>query len=1064
MNATSRSTLPVFTRVIPRKAARPPALLLVLTLLMCLAALVAGAYAQPAQAAVTLDGAVSSGMLASGTTISVNHTIGANTDLMLVGVSANSYGSARTISSVTFTPSGGSATALTLVGQIENGAGRLVAIYELQRNPRSGATGAVTVTFSNSVGYGIVVGVANFTGVDTSSPLDGFASAVGTDASPTVTVANDADGRNELLFDTVFLGSAPQVGTLGVGAGQSQGWNLTYSTTTARLVGAGSTEEATGTSTIMSWAVTGGPASRFWAIGAVPINPAPVGTTYNLTMGVSPSDGGTTTPAVGVHAYPEGTPVDITATPNPGYEFDSWTGGVADPNSASTTVTMGADKTVTANFEPLEYTLTVNVVGEGTVSPDTGTYDYGEQVLLTATPAVGHVFAGWSGDLADGVNPQTVTMNSDKTVTATFEQYVPMLLGLDGAPSSGTGAANATSVSFSHTTGTGTDRLMLVGVSWNCGSADRTNPSVTFTPSLGSAINLTAVITQKAENLPDAQLRYSAIYKLLSPPKGVAGTVTVTFSDTVSNGIVAGAADFAGVDQSDPLGTAVGAGYGTNPSANKAPTVTLTGLHGNELVFDNVFMGGSDSGQWLTADAGQTERWNDFSSNTRAAASTKEASGSPSVTMSWTANANAYWAIAAVPINPVTIDVSVPASVVQGADLAVDWAPNLPVDLPAQFSVWLVRGGIWTQAGVFDANGEASYQRNVAADVPVGDGYQVYVYYRASSGAAWTVYGLAPGTVEVTAPPVVFHAIDVSVPASVVQGADLAVDWAPNLPVDLPAQFSVWLVRGGIWTQAGVFDANGEASYQRNVAADVPVGDGYQVYVYYRASSGAAWTVYGLAPGTVEVTAPPVVFHAIDVSVPASVVQGADLAVDWAPNLPVDLPAQFSVWLVRGGIWTQAGVFDANGEASYQRNVAADVPVGDGYQVYVYYRASSGAAWTVYGLAPGTVEVTAPPVVFHAIDVSVPASVVQGADLAVDWAPNLPVDLPAQFSVWLVRGGIWTQAGVFDANGEASYQRNVAADVPVGDGYQVYVYYRASSGAAWTVYGLAPGTVEVTNP
>ena len=466
----------------------------------------------------------------------------------------------------------------------------------------------------------------------------------------------------------------------------------------------------------------------------------------------------------------------------------------------------------------------------------------------------------------------------------------------------------------------------------------------------------------------------------------------------------------------------------------------------------------------LTADAGQTERWNDFSSNTRAAASTKEASGSPSVTMSWTANANAYWAIAAVPINPVTIDVSVPASVVQGADLAVDWAPNLPVDLPAQFSVWLVRGGIWTQAGVFDANGEASYQRNVAADVPVGDGYQVYVYYRASSGAAWTVYGLAPGTVEVTAPPVVFHAIDVSVPASVVQGADLAVDWAPNLPVDLPAQFSVWLVRGGIWTQAGVFDANGEASYQRNVAADVPVGDGYQVYVYYRASSGAAWTVYGLAPGTVEVTAPPVVFHAIDVSVPASVVQGADLAVDWAPNLPVDLPAQFSVWLVRGGIWTQAGVFDANGEASYQRNVAADVPVGDGYQVYVYYRASSGAAWTVYGLAPGTVEVTAPPVVFHAIDVSVPASVVQGADLAVDWAPNLPVDLPAQFSVWLVRGGIWTQAGVFDANGEASYQRNVAADVPVGDGYQVYVYYRASSGAAWTVYGLAPGTVEVTNP
>ena len=58
--------------------------------------------------------------------------------------------------------------------------------------------------------------------------------------------------------------------------------------------------------------------------------------------------------------------------------------------------------------------------------------------------------------------------------------------------------------------------------------------------------------------------RYSAIYKLLDPPKGVTGTVTVTFSGQVSNGSVAGAADFAGVDLSDPLGTAVGAGSPDN--------------------------------------------------------------------------------------------------------------------------------------------------------------------------------------------------------------------------------------------------------------------------------------------------------------------------------------------------------------------------------------------------------------------------------------------------------------------------------------------------------------------
>ena len=48
MKATSRSTLPVLTRVIPRKTAPRLALLLLLALLVCLAALAAGAYAQTA--------------------------------------------------------------------------------------------------------------------------------------------------------------------------------------------------------------------------------------------------------------------------------------------------------------------------------------------------------------------------------------------------------------------------------------------------------------------------------------------------------------------------------------------------------------------------------------------------------------------------------------------------------------------------------------------------------------------------------------------------------------------------------------------------------------------------------------------------------------------------------------------------------------------------------------------------------------------------------------------------------------------------------------------------------
>jgi len=72
---------------------------------------------------------------------------------------------------------------------------------------------------------------------------------------------------------------------------------------------------------------------------------------YTLTMAVSGS--GTTTPAVGDHPYAGGTVVDITATPAGGWQFDSWTGAVAAPTSATTTVTMNADKTVTANFSEI---------------------------------------------------------------------------------------------------------------------------------------------------------------------------------------------------------------------------------------------------------------------------------------------------------------------------------------------------------------------------------------------------------------------------------------------------------------------------------------------------------------------------------------------------------------------------------------------------------------------------------------------------------------------------------------------------------------------------------------
>ncbi|MGB9894232.1 MAG: InlB B-repeat-containing protein, partial [Candidatus Saccharicenans sp.] len=47
-------------------------------------------------------------------------------------------------------------------------------------------------------------------------------------------------------------------------------------------------------------------------------------------------------------------------------------------------------------------------------------YDSGQKVTLSASPDQDSVFAGWSGDLIGVDNPMTITMDSEKTVTAKF--------------------------------------------------------------------------------------------------------------------------------------------------------------------------------------------------------------------------------------------------------------------------------------------------------------------------------------------------------------------------------------------------------------------------------------------------------------------------------------------------------------------------------------------------------------------------------------------------------------------------------------------------------------------
>jgi hypothetical protein len=124
--------------------------------------------------------------------------------------------------------------------------------------------------------------------------------------------------------------------------------------------------------TFASWSDGGAISHSVTASAATLSYNASFSTSYLLTTGVSPSGGGTVSPASGSY-YAAGTPVPLVATPNAGYVFSSWTGPVASASSASTNVTMTGPESVTANF-----------VSALTVSPSPS-YNFGTVYLGSLT-------------------------------------------------------------------------------------------------------------------------------------------------------------------------------------------------------------------------------------------------------------------------------------------------------------------------------------------------------------------------------------------------------------------------------------------------------------------------------------------------------------------------------------------------------------------------------------------------------------------------------------------------------------------------------------------------------
>ena len=189
-----------------------------------------------------------------------------------------------------------------------------------------------------------------------------------------------------------------------------------------------------------------------------------------------------------------------------GYTFTGWN-TAADGSGTSyadqATYPFTADTTLYAQWTALpNHTVTFNANG-GTGSTSPQTTNVPTALTANAFTRTGYTFTGWN-TAADGAaqpirtEPPTPSPPTSPCTPNGRRRQPPSRYG--ALRPSAQQQAQAEQPNFyitcNHTTGTSTDQLLLVGVSWNSATNNSYITSVTFTPLSGSALPLIQAISQ----------------------------------------------------------------------------------------------------------------------------------------------------------------------------------------------------------------------------------------------------------------------------------------------------------------------------------------------------------------------------------------------------------------------------------------------------------------------------------------------------------------------------------------------------------------------------------------
>ena len=151
--------------------------------------------------------------------------------------------------------------------------------------------------------------------------------------------------------------------------------------------------------------------------------PVPPGS-FAVNLSSLPAAGGKNT---GAGAFPEGSSRTVTAAPNAGYTFVSWTeNGTVVETDLDYQFILNENKTLVANYSIIPASqfsiiLSRNIPAGGTVT-GAGTFPANSMRSVTATPNVGYTFRDWTeaGVVRSSSTPYPFTLDANKSFVANF--------------------------------------------------------------------------------------------------------------------------------------------------------------------------------------------------------------------------------------------------------------------------------------------------------------------------------------------------------------------------------------------------------------------------------------------------------------------------------------------------------------------------------------------------------------------------------------------------------------------------------------------------------------------